>query len=382
MHFIETYALNCGLKIDKPYIFQKYYPPPSDSFITFSHGSYEYYQDVIDIIFPKLEEKNIDIVYLKNKDEEVFDLCHEIPEIDYNQCAYLLEKSLLHFGEPTFFSDLACHYNLKTVTIYSNAYPQNVGPYWNQENDTQVQPLSAPAFDPQENHAIVNSIKPEKIAEAILAALNMKYDYEYETVYLGEFYYRNDVVMEIVPDKNPPIVMENNNRSIRMDLNFDEEYLYNLLKIKPHQIWTDRPINRDILSALKSQIQQIFYIVSENDDPSFMRTISELSINYKLVSFLEDEALNSKKLDYVDFMPIINLRSKKKKEIDSFKKLGINNLFYSSCKVIHDGGLYYPSEYARDNMMAIDEPFKVCKLEESDILFRDLAFFKVLCKLD
>jgi hypothetical protein len=81
-------------------------------------------------------------------------------------------------------------------------------------------------------------------------------------------------------------------------------------------------------------------------------------------------------------MPIINLRSKKKKEIDSFKKLGINNLFYSSCKVIHDGGLYYPSEYARDNMMAIDEPFKVCKLEESDILFRDLAFFKVLCKLD
>ena len=151
MHLLETYALNCGLKIDESHIFQKYYPVPSEKYITFSYSTYEYYQDVIDIIFPSLKEQGVEIVYIKNKNDEVFDLCHEISEIDYNQCAYLISKSLLHFGEPTFFGDLASHYNIKTVTIYSNAYPKNVCPYWNQENDFRVEAKTAPAFDQKEN---------------------------------------------------------------------------------------------------------------------------------------------------------------------------------------------------------------------------------------
>jgi hypothetical protein len=382
MHFLETYALNCGLKIDSPYIFQKYYPLPCESYITFSYSNYEYYQDVIDIIFPKLKERNIEIVYIKNKNDEIFDLCHEIQEIDYSESAFLISKSLLHFGEPTFFSDLASHYDLKTVTIYSNAYPQNICPYWNQEKDLRVQASGTPAFDPRENHAVVNSIKPEDIAKQILTALDIEYDYEYKTVHIGQFYYRNDIAMEIVPDKNPPILMENENRSIRMDLNFDEEYLYNILKIQPHQIWTDKAINKDILRALAKQIQQIFYIIPKDDDPSFVKTLNELSIHHKLVSFLEEKELSLKKLDYTDSMPIIDLKSNRSKQIEDLKELGINSLFYSSCKIIYDGGLYYPSEHARQNMMAIDEPFKVCKFEESDTLFKDLPFFKVLRKLD
>lgn len=382
MHFLETYALNCGLKIDKPYIFQKYYPAPAEKYITFSYSSYEYYQDVIDIIHPSLESRGIEIIYIKNKNEEKFDLCHEIVDIDYNQCAHLMENSLLHFGEPTISSDLASHYNIKTVTIYSNAFPQNVRPYWNQENDFEVKADAPPAFDIKENYPIVNSIKPEEIAKNILTALNIEYDYKYETIYLGEFYYSNDIAMEIVPDDNPPIMMDNSNCSIRMDLNFNEEYLYNLLKIKAHQIWTDKPVNKEILKVLKDQIQQVFYIITKEGEPSFIKTLNELSIKYKLVSFLEEEELNSQKLNYIDFDPIIDLKSNAIKESEVFKNFKINSLFYSSCKVIYDNGLFYPTEYARENMMAIDKPFKTCKFEESDVLFKDLPFLKVLHELD
>ena len=379
MHLIETYALNCGLKIDEPHIFQKYYPIVSEKYITFSYGSYEYYQDVIDIIFPKLAEKGIEIIYIKNKNDETFDLCREIPEIDLNQSAYLISKALLHFGEPTFFSELAAYYNLKTVTIYSNAYPQNVRPYWNKGNDFEIKAEGIPVFDPLKNHVTVNSVKPEEVAKKILTALNIKYDYGYETVYLGDFYYRNDIAMEVVPDKNPPVILENNNRSVRMDLNFNEEYLYNILKLKPHQIWTDKPINEEILRALKDQIQQVLYVVTEDDDPSFIRMLSELSVRYKIVSFLDKSILNLKKLDYFDFSPIIDLNPD---DLGDWYSAGINNLFYSSCKIIYDGGLHYPSEHARDNMMAIDEPFKICEFKESDTLLKDLAFFKILRKLD
>ena len=97
---------------------------------------------------------------------------------------------------------------------------------------------------------------------------------------------------------------------------------------------------------------------------------------------MEERKLNLKKLNYIEFDPIINLKSKGLKEIKAFKKFKINSLFYSSCKVIYDNGLFYPTEHARDNLMAIDEPFKTCKFEESDILIKDLPFLKVLHKLD
>ncbi len=384
MHFLETYALGCGAKISRPYIFQKYFSIPFDKYITFNFNNYEYYQDVIDIISPALEKNNIKIVYFKNENGDSFDLCHEVVDIDYNQSAYVMGNSLLHFGEPTLLSDLASFYEVKTVTIYSNAFPQNVRPYWNQENDFEVKSDSStsftPAFNSKENYKLVNLIRPEDIAKKILTALSLEYDYEYKTVYIGDFYQRNDVVVEIVPDSNPPILMPNKNCSVRMDLKFDEKYLYEILKLRPHQIWTDKPIKREILEALQSQVQQVFYIVTDNDDASFAKTLNELSIQFKLVSYLDKESLGSKKLEYVDHDPIIDLRTRGLEEIRAFDELGINSLFYSSCKVIYDSGLYYPSEYARKNMMAIDEPFKACRFEESDVLLKDLPFFKILHK--
>ena len=56
MHFLECYALNCGLKIDKPFIKEQECEVPDGDYITF-HGakdfqskSYDYWQEVVDTI--------------------------------------------------------------------------------------------------------------------------------------------------------------------------------------------------------------------------------------------------------------------------------------------------------------------------------------------
>ena len=36
MHLVEQYALACGAKIDKPYIYEKFAPLPFNNYITFS----------------------------------------------------------------------------------------------------------------------------------------------------------------------------------------------------------------------------------------------------------------------------------------------------------------------------------------------------------
>jgi len=373
MHFLETYALNSGLKIDKPFIFEKYHPVGFDDYIVFSHKSYEYFQDVIDIISPLL--KDTQIIHLQRHAGEFVD-CHKIAGIDFNQAAYLIGRSKLYFGEPSIYTDLASHYGVKTVTTYSNTFPQNAFPYWGSKKDCQISIESdqkPPFGSSAENHKILNSIKPEEIAKKILEALKIEHSLDYETIFMGTLYQRNDVIVEIVPDNNPPVLMDNLVCSVRMDLKFNEEYLYEILKLRPHQVWTKKSIHENILEELKDNIQQVFYIITEDDDPSFPRLLKNLSIKTRLVTYLDEKELNKKKLDYVDHDPIFNLNEEKKR----FENVQINNLFYSSCKALYENDTYYPSDYARAMNLPIEDLFEASKFEDNELLFKDLRYFKI-----
>ena len=81
-HLVETYALNCGLKIDKPFLLEKYFPLEFDNYITFhpfskyESKSYDYWQDVIDFIHPELEKAGIRILQIGGKDDTPIKKCH------------------------------------------------------------------------------------------------------------------------------------------------------------------------------------------------------------------------------------------------------------------------------------------------------------------
>lgn len=374
MHFLETYALNSGLKIDKPFIFEKYYPIEFNNYITFSYKNYGYFQDVIDIIKPHL--KDTEIIHVKRHPSEFAD-CHEIKGLGFNQAAYLIGRSKLYFGEPSIYTDLASHYGVNTVTIYSNTFPQNAFPYWKSKDyEVSTESASKPPFGFQENTEILNSIKPEKIAQKILNALEIDCSVDHETEFMGSLYRRNDIITEIVPDNNQPVLMDNLNCSVRMDLKFDEEYLYEILKLRPLQIWTKDPIHENILTELKDNVQRVFYIITKNDNPEFPQLLKNLSIKTSLVTYLNKHDLSKKKLNYVDYDPIFDLNQEEFKP----EKIPINNLYYSSCKVLYENDTYYPSDYARTKNLPIEQPFQESKFEQDRLLSKDLRYFKIVSK--
>ena len=62
MHLLEQYALSCGLKIGKPFLYDHFYPlPNSNKYITiqkeakFPSRTYKYWQSVIDLLYPILK---------------------------------------------------------------------------------------------------------------------------------------------------------------------------------------------------------------------------------------------------------------------------------------------------------------------------------------
>ena len=124
MHLIETYALNCGLKIDKPFIYEKYCPIPFDKYISFqpcskySSKSYDLWQEVIDQIVPILQEDEIHVVQIGGKDEKPIKNCYHLQgKTNINQAAYIIKRGLLHFGAVLEFILLVVMINLSLRSI-------------------------------------------------------------------------------------------------------------------------------------------------------------------------------------------------------------------------------------------------------------------------
>ena len=184
MHLIETYALNCGLKIDKPYIYEKYCPIPFDDYISFQpcskyeSKSYDLWQEVINQIAPKLIEKNIHIVQIGGKDEKPLENCYHLQgKTNINQAAYIIKRSIMHFGADSFGIHVASNYDKPIVALYSNSRPENAGPYFNSNGKIKIFEIDKkdrkPSYSAQESPKTINEIDPIQVANSILSILNL-----------------------------------------------------------------------------------------------------------------------------------------------------------------------------------------------------------------
>jgi hypothetical protein len=67
MNLTEKMALDCGVKVSRPYLDRYFLPIKNDNYIIIdtrcknANGQYDYFNDVLDLIKPYLKEINIDI---------------------------------------------------------------------------------------------------------------------------------------------------------------------------------------------------------------------------------------------------------------------------------------------------------------------------------
>ena len=183
MHLIESYATSCGLKINKPFIYTNFFPLNTDKYISFQPFSkpaknYDYWQDVINLIYPYLKNEKIDIVQIGTKDDPKIDKCiHTCGQTNISQAAYIIQKSILHFGADSFGAHIASGFDKKILALYSNNNIENVLPYWSKKEDLVLLKPNInkkPSYASEENPKSINLIKPEEIASGILKLLNIQ----------------------------------------------------------------------------------------------------------------------------------------------------------------------------------------------------------------
>ena len=354
MHLVESYATNCGVKIDKPYIYEKFFPLDFEKYVTFSTSlvpsqDYDFWPDVVTILKNKFKEEEIQILQLGEAGckipPNIFSVCGMSTK---NQEAYLVKNSMLHFGVDNHISQLAGHYNKKIVCAYANNYKEDVKPYWgNEENQILIESDregNKPSFAAQESPKTINMIKPEKIAKAIFDLLGFDFKFGYKTLESGGNYFNK--IIETVP--NQVIGSASLNISsiiVRMDYFFDEDNLRGQLEDCVCAVVTNKPINLDLILKHKQKIKEIVYFIEKENDPEFIEFLEHNGIKFLLMSEMEEEDLNSIKLDYIDYGIIHSFKvpdfskSKKKKNL-YFKssKLTLSNskMYLSKCHYKND----------------------------------------------
>ena len=376
MHEIESYANNLGLKIDRPEIYEKYLPMLDDKFITFYLGEgrdlpfYRNWADVINLCFPLLEKEGIKILLLNSNLKQKFNNCVNFEHVtDHGGLSYLIRKSLLHVSENGMDLEIASMHDKNIVYINPENNKSNY-PYWNKKSK----------YVCINKNEEINKIKPEEICKHIFNFLNLNFKIDFETVFIGDNYQSKNI--QFIPDQLTDINVPDQAIIIaRMDKFFDEQNLAKQLSRHPCVIVTNKEINLNLLNQFKQNIHHVAYFLEKKDYPDFVDELQGMSINYALMTYLNEEETDLKKINYLDNDIINNIKIPKKEEVEELKDLDINSLYYISNGPVLSNFKVYKSIFDYESKNFVENPAIPTQIKEDKEFWKELQNFHILKKL-
>jgi len=377
MNLAEIYSSHFDLKIDKPFIFEKFYPLQEVDYITLHVGNeegdpnYLYWQEVINLILPSLIKKynNLSLIATNSKSKIRYNNCNQLNgSLSPNELAYIIKNSKMHISEGGIDLDFASYYNKKTAYINSN---DKFNPFWNSSH-----------IKLNEGKDNTNDLKPEKIANKILNFIGASPEpLKYETIFIGDNYINKS--MQFIPEdicqfENPfssPLV-------VRMDKFFNEQSLASCLSRKPCVIITNKKINNQLLLNFKKNIALIVYIIETDDDPSFIKEARKANISANLISYLDEKTIKEKKINYMEYGTISKVAIPQKEDVEILKNEEIGSLYYvSNGPVIHNQKTY-KSVFDWENGIQSDENGGPTKIMENEEFWKEINNLYLFKKVD
>ena len=381
MHLVEQYALSCGVKIDKPFIETSYFPIVPEKYITLHANSriqsktYDYYNDVTDLLSPYLEEQGIKIIQIGSRGEQEIGRClHHQGQTTIKQAAYIIQNSMLHLGTDSFSTHVASGLNKKIVSLYSTLYKECCGPYWgDKDNQILFEPSrenNKASFSDNEFPKTINTIMPEKIAQAVLDLLQIKNNLDkIETFHIGRAYHVGSLA--VVPNHvMPKNFAPGQPANILGHEHFDEEKICQWAFSRKVNIFLDRPMNINYIQAIKNNLHQINYYVKPDDDETFFKALKKIGVKLKLVC-KDKNKINDIRLKFFDWDVFLE-EKKTKKDIDNSDKI-CNNTRYKSAQVIVSNQQIYKSKAAWKH----DKPGEHNKIIDCDEFWEDAINLKI-----
>ena len=385
MHVVESYSADSRLKIDKPFVYQKYFPLTFGDYITLhcskslSGRSYGYWSTVTSMLLPALKDRGIVIVQIGEKEDPLVKGCVDLRgRSSINQTSFIINHSLLHLGVESGLTQIASGLGKKIVTVFSpDKKSCSSGPYWSEVKDVVN-------IDPESSH--INSVAPETISRSVCSMLGVDLGYGYDTLFCGSAY--DKAIIEQVLDSTVNIDgFSGQTLYLRMDLHHNEECLDKQLGVDcgcEYAIITSKPINTSIIKKHKKRIKVIFYRMDKSHSPSFVSKLLKTGVNYVLCTREQKDFIQTIKIDYLDhgLIHLDNILDPSKQ--NKLKNENLDDLYFSSNKFIISKQKFYPntSFWRQGKDTPKIDTSSVFKLSNEDDFWWDTDHVRILKRLD
>lgn len=394
MRLLDIYALSTASKIDKPFIYESFYPLLSKKFITFqaqsklNNKNYDYWRDVLNIILPTLRQNNIDIIQVGGPSEIFYQGAIDARgKTNLHQLAYIIRRAMLHFGPDSIGIHLAAHFDIPIVGLYGLASSKVSGPHFGSPEKQIVFNAflnvrnKKPSYGgPEPYPKAINTIKPEEIADAIFKQLGLDVKTPFKTVYVGPRYGPN-IVRELIPSSQHVMPAPEQIVEIRTDIFYDEKLLaYHLNYWQKAVIVTSQPIPIKLLKFFRQHIIMIAYHIPENDSLEFVKEVVGAGLPLVLLSRLEEKEIHKKRIKYYEYGAINKIPTPDAKKVEELRQ-DANNLYYRSCKLIAADGKVFGSYPHLDAGLNMATDFEYQKVIDSPKFWQDLEFFTLIKKI-
>lgn len=385
MKLAEAYSLACGLPLDKPVIYESFYPLSFDNYIVIHPSSghaaknYDYWQLVIDFISQK--DPTIKFIQLGGTDDTPLERCVLLNgKTSISQTAYIIKRARILLGNDSLLVHMAGALDVPVVSLYGPTSASNHGPYWKNEKSVLLEPDRGgknPSFHFNEPHKTVNSIKPEDVTNACLSILDVG-SCSVDSLHMGGRL--NDRLVEVCPDTvvNTDFLSDAV-LNIRADYVFNPNNIYNQVSVRKSLIYTDKPLDVNILARVKGNLTGVVYEVTKEDHPEFCKDVRKAGISISLVTKMSDEELTEKKIGYFDVGIIHKVPVFSKESIQRAGDITGDTLFKTN-KLLLSNGKVYLSNSHRLMDIEVTSNERVGKVIDFPKFYEEVDFFYIFNK--
>jgi hypothetical protein len=346
MNKLDSYALQSALKLNSPDINECFTPVCQNKYITFdinpskSSSFYFHWQQVIDLIHPKLKEHNISILKVGEPNSPMIDKTINHSGKSFNQTAYIINRSLLHFNSLNYLSYLSYFSDTKLVCLFSCFNSD----YFGMPTKDGCVFIDSPkgemhaSLDVNEQEKTIDKIDPSHVASKILSELGINHDLNnYNMVHAGASAHMK--MIEVIPDFDctddffPKCVL-----NIRADLNFDENKIISFCsRGRRIGLITSQPFSVNFLYACKGSVDKLVYRIENSIDKDFLLNLKRFNINYQLVCYKKD-IINKIRSQFIDEdIEYIHINENM---LDKIAKICKNSVFKTSKIMYSKSGQY------------------------------------------
>jgi len=383
MNLTEKMALDCGVKITKPYLDRYFLPLKTDNYIIFdtrgknTFSEYDYYSDVLDLIKGYLKEYKIEVFQLATDKNTKLSCDKCYISINKKQENYLISKAKLLISNENYTLFTASVFNVKSIGLYSVYNPKNIQPVWNRNKQIVLESHrdgNLPSYGAlKESPKTINFISPYVVAKNILDSLSIPNDLNrFELVNLGKSFHQK--IVEIVPDFiSSEDFMKGRSINLRLDYvkSLNSSVFNYWMTNRKVNIITDKDINVNLIAPYKNNIILMTIMMSSNISENFLKHCKAIGLKIKI--FCDDrEKLNEYRFKFLDWE--INKDFEDNSQLKNLKGLSENSKFISSKILISKGKQFScKANYVLNKHLDNNEEYVIL----SEEFEKEIEFFKI-----